>query len=202
MAKEIYKAIVSRVNDDKKLGRIKVNCDGLAAHGKELPYWIEPIYPIAANGWGWFYVPEVGDEVEIEITIHDHTDETHGESIVSNPDIRYRAGAYSPGQKVPDELKKNYGQRIGLKTRAGHLLIFDDKEGSEEITITAGAGNVNINAGAGATVNINGSEQSLVRGEDLKAWCETHTHGTPVGPSSTPVQPFTPTILSKKGKLS
>jgi phage gp45-like len=51
-------------------------------------------------------------------------------------------------------------------------------------------------------LELNGSVQKAVRGDDLQAWLTSHTHGTPVGPSSTPVQPFTPTILSSKVKLS
>ena len=51
-------------------------------------------------------------------------------------------------------------------------------------------------------LELNGNEQHAPRGEDLRDWLLSHTHGTPVGPSSTPVQPFTPTILSSKVKLS
>lgn len=47
-----------------------------------------------------------------------------------------------------------------------------------------------------------GASQSVPRGEDLETWLMAHTHGTPVGPSSTPVQPFTPTILSSTVKVT
>lgn len=46
-----------------------------------------------------------------------------------------------------------------------------------------------------------GASQPVPRGNDLETWLMAHTHGTPVGPSSTPVQPFTPTILSSNVKV-
>jgi hypothetical protein len=231
MPKEIYKAIVSRTNDPQNLGRVRVKCEGLAAANAEIPYWVSPIFPATADGTGWLLVPDPGDEVELEVMIDHVTDEVTGESFIANPDMRYRAGSYSSKNKLPSELKTNYPKRRGFKTKAGHLLFFDDTQGKEQVTLQASFGSAkptvikltkdqitieNTDANMDVKVKtlnlIDGADQHLVRGDELKqwilktlkVWAETHKHGTAVGPTSpsdTPLQAPPDTILSSVGKL-
>lgn len=98
-------------------------------------------------------------------------------------------------------------ERHGLSGPVAIPGIFPDKQN------IASASTSNMLIGKldtpAAQIEITGSEirlvvgasQGIPRGEDLKTWLMAHTHGTPVGPSSTPVQPFTPTILSTKAKV-
>jgi hypothetical protein len=46
-----------------------------------------------------------------------------------------------------------------------------------------------------------GAAQSVVRGEDLKAWLDSHIHGTPVGPSGPPTVALPTSALSTKVKV-
>lgn len=76
---------------------------------------------------------------------------------------------------------------------------------SKDVKVTADGG-VTVKA---ATVDIDSSTVTLtssssepaVLGNALKTYLSSHTHGTGVGPSTPPIQPFTPTILSQKAKL-
>lgn len=139
MAIEIHKAIVSRVNDPQKQGRIRVKCQSLAAAGVELPIWVKPIFAFSSHGLadgegsGWFAVPEPGSEVEIEVNVGDSGDETAGETFISHPDIHYRAAMYSSAQPLPAEFQTNYPHRRGLRTPSGHVLVFDDEPDKELI---------------------------------------------------------------------
>lgn len=139
--REIYTAIVSRTNDPEKRGRIRVKCQSLAGANVELPFWCEPCFPfISAGGFGWFFVPDVGSEVEIEVVTSSRDDEIPGESFISNPDVHYRAGLYSQNNPVPTELQTNYPRRRGFKTPSGHLLVMDDTNGSELLLLQSAIG--------------------------------------------------------------
>lgn len=129
MSRQIYIGKVSRTNDPEKLGRIRVKCPALAATSREMPIWIEPMFPFTSkDSTGWFFVPEVGAEVELEVVTSSDTDETPNESFITNPDIRYRAGLYSAENKPAVEFATNYPKRRGFKTPGGSLLLFDDSE--------------------------------------------------------------------------
>jgi hypothetical protein len=221
-AKEIHIGIVSRTNDPQQIGRIRVKCRTLARADVELPYWVRPIVPFSGKGHGWFHVPAPGDVVDLEVCTRDDSDETYGETFMLTPDMRYRAAEYDANlMPIGEEFKVNYPHRRGLKTKQGHLILFDDKPGKEAVIIKANFGSPakpttitltknkvlidNVDADLEVKVKtcelIDGADQHMVRGEDLKAWLVGHTHGTPAGPSSTPVQPWIETILSQFAKL-
>lgn len=218
-SKEIHIAVVSRNNDPEQLGRIRVKCRTLARADVELPYWVRPIVPFSGKGHGWFHVPAPGDVVDVEVAVSDDTDETHGETFLLTPDMRYRAAEYDSNRPIGEEFKTNYPHRRGIKTKAGHLLLFDDKSGREAVIIKANFGGsattitltkdrIEINnpqADMAVKVRtcdlIDGANAHMVRGEDLKAWLLGHTHGTPSGPSSTPIQPWVDAILSMLARL-
>lgn len=118
------------------------------------------------------------------------------------PAIGYHFGFYSR------PLDGAVGTVIKGDGKGGFSFLFAWRDRQYELSLQKGEVGIQNAFGAfvlldkNALVNLNGSAQSAVRGEDIKAWLEAHTHGTPVGPSSTPVQPFTPTILSSKVKLT
>lgn len=139
MSIEIHRAIVSRNDDPKKQGRIRVKCQTLAGADVELPQWIKPLPFFTSHGLksgegaGWFGVPEVKSEVEIEVNVSSPDDETAYETFISAPDMHYRCVLYSAASPLPEEFKTNYPNRRGLRTPSGHLLIFDDKKDEELI---------------------------------------------------------------------
>ena len=62
MTTQTFDATVTNIEDPEKRGRIEVSCAGLLGdEDSTLPMWVEP-----NTDWGWFYVPDVGELVEIE----------------------------------------------------------------------------------------------------------------------------------------
>lgn len=154
---EHHRAIVSRNSDPKKLGRIRVICNALASDGVELPFWVEPVFHgTNAGSFGWFDVPEVGSEVDIEVETEAASDERPGETFLTAPAIRYMAAPYSTSNPPPAEFKTNYPKRRGVKTPGGHLFMFDDKAGT--VTISAQDGKISLTLDGGPGVALIGTD--------------------------------------------
>jgi hypothetical protein len=138
---EIHIGIVTDNNDPEQRGRIRARVDTLAGSDTELPDYIEPVFPyLSGDGsnatGGWFFVPDIGVAVEIEITTTAPRDETVAAITLDAPAIRWRACAFAPGgDTISDEFRTNYPSRRGLVTGAGHGLIFDDTEDDPEIKL-------------------------------------------------------------------
>jgi len=103
--------------------------------------WIDPCFD-----WGFFYVPDVGEQIEIEVVSGSDRDEVPGQAFLEAPDFRWRGKRfYDPerpldqgGPKTPinEAFKTNYGKRRGFATPAGHVLLFDDTPGQESIVLS------------------------------------------------------------------
>jgi hypothetical protein len=136
MAKrEIYSAIVTR-NVDDDLG---TNLRGAIFF--EAPSLFEGEYPVPAypcfqfasnNNAGFFFVPKVGDEIEIEMYVDDKTD-PYDTTDVELPEPRWRCMIYSDAADIDDNFKTNYPFRMGWKSNSGNIFFFDDTEGEELI---------------------------------------------------------------------
>lgn len=123
-SKTLHFAEVTRNFDEneKLRGAIFFKSDTLTGD-KEFPIAAEPCFPIAGqNGFGFFAVPEPGDIVEIEI-----------DDAVEHPQPRWRCSIYSSVDEIAREFRKNYPKRMGFRTKTGHVLIWDDTEGAEEV---------------------------------------------------------------------
>ena len=59
-----YRAIVQRINDPEKRGRIRVSCPKVL--GKSLSNWCEPCVPIAYDNGGDFALPKIGETIWVE----------------------------------------------------------------------------------------------------------------------------------------
>lgn len=134
---ETYRATVTDTADPESRGRIKVTSSGaLGASDAPMPMWIEP-----ATDWGWFLVPDVGETVEIVMSAHGDMDESNGQASIEEPDVRWRGVRYwtsaeaDKPREVPADFKTNYGKRRGFATPQGHLLMFDDTEGKEKVSL-------------------------------------------------------------------
>lgn len=141
---ESHTATVTSIDDPDKRGRIKVSCPGLMGSddeddvGGQLPMWVEPCYT-----WGWFIVPDVGETVEIVVYISGDDDESFKQGALESLNPRWRGERYwtdpeaETARTVPEDFTAtNYGKRRGLATPQGHVLMFDDTEGKEKISIT------------------------------------------------------------------
>ena len=127
---------VTNLNDPDDLGRVKVKFPWLGSNPEIESWWVRIATPMAGSSRGFMYLPEINDEVLVAFE--------HGD--VHHP---YIIGAlWSSTDKPP---KKNseataggkVNQRV-LKTRSGHLIILDDKQGEEQISITSKSGHTVI----------------------------------------------------------
>jgi hypothetical protein len=138
---EKHDAIVTSNEDDQQIGRIKCACLSLLGdEDTELPMWIPPVLE-----WGFFMIPDVGENVELEIAASSDQDESNGQMSIDNLDVRWRGKRYytvdepennnKPTQIHPD-FKANYGKRRGFATPHGHIFLFDDDEKNPTIQLT------------------------------------------------------------------
>lgn len=225
-----YPAKVTFNKDPKKRGAIRVACIGIIGDDEtEIPLDVLPVH-----AWGWFFVPDIGEIVEIECIEGSSEDEQHGQASIDNLDLKWRSARHygndegdTPTPINPAFTSKNYGKRRGFATPAGHIFMFDDTEGQEEITLSwkdgsafitfDPKGTITLQNKAGAsivmdatadkivatagTIEVNGGEQSMILGDLFKAYFDTHTHTAPAGPTSPPIMPMPDNTLSTKSKV-
>jgi Type VI secretion system/phage-baseplate injector OB domain len=132
-----HRAIVSKVNDPKELGRVKVKIAGFD-YGHDETAWCYPCASLAGSGYGVFMLPRVGDEVWVEL-------DASGQTWIYT-------GFYWSGRKT--KPSDGAAEVRVIKTPGGHLLKFDDA-GDVELSHEAGAkivlksnGDVVINGGS------------------------------------------------------
>ncbi len=139
---ERYAATVTSIDDPENRGRIMVSCVGLAGdEDAELPMFVEPAFD-----WGWFYVPDVGEIVEVEVMEATDEDESYQQFSIDNLDIHWRGKRFITDGTILGENRaspvndaftsENYGKRRGFATPFGHVLLFDDTEGDTRIFLT------------------------------------------------------------------
>lgn len=130
---ERHVAVVAVNEDPEFRGRIKVKCVGLlGSEDVVLQSWAEPCFQ-----WGFFIVPDVGEQVEIEVTASSDRDEVRGQAFLEAPNIRYRGKRFfGPDTPVSDFFTEaHYGKRRGFATPGGHVLMFDDSDGGRKINL-------------------------------------------------------------------
>jgi len=142
---EMQLAKVVDVNDEKGLGRIKVEFIWQEGTGETSP-WLRVASPYTGKDKGFYIIPEVDDQVLIAFENN-------------NPDKPYVLTGMYNGDAKPEWFDpKNYYK--GFKTKAENELKFDDKSKSininapDAINMTAGK-TINIKTGGGADSTIN-----------------------------------------------
>ncbi len=154
-ASKIYGLVVGIVTnnqDTEKLGRIKVKFPWLDDTVES--WWARIAYPMAGKLRGYWWIPEVDDEVLVGFehgdvrfpyivgALHNGVDtppQTNDIcSTFSGADTDNTYGAYSTsGQDFNGDGKNDL--RF-IRSRSGHLLIFDDNSGKPKITLTDNTG--------------------------------------------------------------
>lgn len=135
---ERYPGVVTRLDEESKTGAIYVTCAGVMGDDSvEIPNAIQPVFD-----WGWFYIPDIGEEVEIELIVQDSNQEdVIGQAIIDEPRFRWRGKRFRSEEgdqpRPVNELftGTNFGKRRGFATPKGHVFLFDDKDGSELIQV-------------------------------------------------------------------
>jgi phage baseplate assembly protein gpV len=114
-------AIVTNFKDPEKLGRVKVCFPRLP--GKPESDWARVVQPAAGAGRGFYWIPQVNDEVLVSFER-------------GHPGRPFVLGSLWNGKDKP--MEKGYSDlnsTIAIQTRSGHQIVLDDKEGEESITI-------------------------------------------------------------------
>jgi outer membrane protein OmpA-like peptidoglycan-associated protein/phage baseplate assembly protein gpV len=119
-------AIVTNVQDPEKQGRVKVCFPRLP--GKPESSWVRVVQPSAGAGRGFYWLPEVSDEVLVSFE--------RGEA--QSP---YVLGALWNGKDKPPEGAYNDDNTTRMiQTKSGHQLVFEDKKDGESIVIADKSG--------------------------------------------------------------
>ncbi|HUX88749.1 MAG TPA: VgrG-related protein [Chloroflexota bacterium] len=117
--------VTDNTDPEANQGRVKVKFPWLVEDDQS--WWARVASPMAGNGRGFYFLPEVDDEVLVAFE--------HGD-----PTRPFVLGALWNGKDLPP--KKNsevisssqVNQRM-IKTRAGHVITLDDTSGAELISI-------------------------------------------------------------------
>jgi uncharacterized protein involved in type VI secretion and phage assembly len=122
--------IVTNVQDPNKLGRIKLQLPRLPG-GPETD-WARVAQPAAGAGRGFYWLPEVGDEVLIAFEL-------------GQANRPYVLGALWNGKDKPmDGAYADDNTTRMIQTRSGHKIVLCDKPGEEKIVIADKSGNRTI----------------------------------------------------------
>ncbi len=123
-------AVVTNTKDEKGLGRVKLNFPWLSE--REESDWVRVAVPMAGLDRGFYFLPDVGDEVLVAFE--------HG-----NPNSPYVVGALWSKKNTPP-AKNNDGKNDlhFIKSRSGHTIQLNDASGKETIEIIDKSGNNKI----------------------------------------------------------
>lgn len=124
----VYPAIVTKLVDDQSLGRIEVRFPWLGSDGdQDVRAMATLVSPYADNDQGLMILPEVDSQVLVSFE-------------AGNLRRPYVLGATWNGEEpLPSEPQEANNLRL-LKTRSGHILEFDDSEGSAKVTLSTAGG--------------------------------------------------------------
>lgn len=121
--------VVTNNEDPDNQGRVKVKFPWLADN--EESTWARLVVPMAGKERGFFFIPEVDDEVVVAFE--------HGQA-----DRPYVLGSLWNGVDLPPtDAGDGRDQRV-LKSRSGHILRLGDKDGEEKVEIIDKTGNNKI----------------------------------------------------------
>ena len=113
--------VVTNTQDPAGLGRVKVKFPWLS--DSEESFWARVATPMAGKGRGFYFLPEVEDEVLLAFE--------HGDAR-----FPYVLGALWNGQdKPPENNDKGENNIRSIKSRSGHVIRLDDTNGEEKIEI-------------------------------------------------------------------
>jgi uncharacterized protein involved in type VI secretion and phage assembly len=137
--KGVATAVVTANDDPEKRGRVKLQYPWARELGDS--GWVRVATIGAGKGYGFYFVPEVGDEVLISFaggdverpfvigTLWNGKDKPVGGSKPEEKWIR------SKGKNVVIISDEQANGRISITTAKGHTVSINDKDGSEKIVV-------------------------------------------------------------------
>jgi uncharacterized protein involved in type VI secretion and phage assembly len=136
--------VVTNIDDPQRLGRVKVRLPLIADRVETA--WARIASPWAGQRRGSYLLPEVDDEVLVAFR--------HGD--LAHP---YVVGALWNADDPPPEGSPTRHRRE-LRSRKGHLVLFDDGDGTEQLSLHSQGGlEVTLDDSAGR-IRISGGKQS------------------------------------------
>ena len=113
--------VVTNNSDPEGLERVRVRFPWL--NDDDESNWARMAAPMAGKDRGFYYLPEVGDEVLVAFE--------HGAV-----DFPFILGALWNGKDNPPETNSDgQNNHRTIKSRSGHIIRFDDSDGGEKIEI-------------------------------------------------------------------
>jgi uncharacterized protein involved in type VI secretion and phage assembly len=146
--------IVTNLNDPDNLGRVKVKYPWLTNDIES--DWMRIAVPMAGQGRGMMILPEVDDEV---LVAFEHGDIHHPYIVGSLWNNRDKPPL--PSSQAVGSGKVN--QRV-FKTRTGHTVTFNDKDGEELISVVSKSGHKIVLDDGGKKISImdNSGSNSMI----------------------------------------
>ena len=215
--------VVTSIVDPDNLGRVMVKFPWYDDQTQTM--WCRVAYPYAGPGYGFFAVPEKDSEV---LVAFDHGDMRIPYILGGLHNGVDKPATYRKEDDVRDEklLRTRGGHQlllrdtksktlIELTTSGGHKLEMDDA--GKKVTLTTAAGEQVVLESGKVTVTakqvtLNASKvelgpsasQSLIFGEAFMTLFNAHVHTSsiPGTPTSPPVTPMTPAVLSTISKTA
>jgi uncharacterized protein involved in type VI secretion and phage assembly len=136
-ATRVYEAAIAVVTDNKdpsKLGRVKVKIPILSE--QDATWWAPIVMIGAGKNRGWFFIPEIDDEV---LVMFEHGD-------INRPVV---VGAMWNGKDKPhDNNSDGKNARRVIKSRGGSKITFDDDQMKIIIEDGGNIGRITIDANA------------------------------------------------------
>jgi uncharacterized protein involved in type VI secretion and phage assembly len=150
--------IVTNNQDSAKMGRVRVSFPWLSDDNES--WWAHIAAPMAGNGRGVYFLPEVGDQVLVAFA--------HGD--MRSP---YIVGALWSGKDAPPATNDDGQNNIReIKSRNGSIIRFDDTDGKEKIEILDKTGSNSLTIATSdnsITLTCNGRMKLQATGIDISS---------------------------------
>ena len=120
----VWLAIVIENKDaapDNQGYHIKISIPHLSE--EEKTFWARIAVPMGGKGRGTYQLPEIGDQL---LVVFEHGD-LHRPIVIG--------ALHSNTQLPPEKHESGKNNTKMIKSRSGHRIIFDDKDGAERVTI-------------------------------------------------------------------
>jgi uncharacterized protein involved in type VI secretion and phage assembly len=121
----LYAGKVVDVSDPWSVGRVKVVVPAVFdSDGPEAAVWARPCF-----AWGHFFVPDNDDHVWVAFENAD-------------PSAPVWLGVWYPDGAAPSEAGTDPPVKRVVTSPAGHKILLDDTQGSEQVVVTDKTGNM------------------------------------------------------------
>lgn len=144
--------VVTNLDDPESLGRVRVR---LPNFDNQNSYWARIASPMAGRGRGVLFRPEVDDEV---LVCFEHGDPRRPYVL---------GGLWSSTDTPPSDGGKTANDWRSITSRSGHVLKFNDKDGSETIEIIDKSGSNSI------VIDTSNNQITIKSGQTIKVEAPT-----------------------------